>query len=49
MSLEVEELARSSQNNKRDQDMKLENMLSKESMGLKFPSATGSSIGRLLS
>ena len=47
--MEVEELSRSINNSKRDQEMKLENMLANDNAKVRFPNAPSSSINRLLS
>ena len=46
LALEVEELARNATDSKREQEVKLEKMLSKENTGIQFPSSNFSPIGR---
>lgn len=47
--MEVEELSRAMSSSKREQEMKLENLMAKDNAGVRFPNAPSSSIGRLLS
>jgi hypothetical protein len=48
IGLEVEELSKVRQQSVREQESKLENLLTKESMSLKFPTSVNSSIGHLM-
>lgn len=49
IGLEIEEIARSRQQSMREQEIKLEGLMAKESIALKFPNATNTSIGKYLS
>lgn len=49
IGLAVEDLARERQRSVRDQESKLENLIAQDSLALKFPGGTNSSIGRFLS
>lgn len=48
IGIEVEELAQARQRSAKEQESKLESLMSKEALSLKFPNQTGSSIGRFL-
>jgi hypothetical protein len=49
IGLEIEEIARSKQQAVRDQEMKLENLMAKDSASLKFPNPTTPAINKFLS
>jgi len=49
IGLEIEALAQDKQKAVREQESKLENLITKDSLALKFPNQTNSSIGRFMS